>query len=369
LSFAGEEMEMKFYRTQKRGHTGVYALRIAMLFVLVISLGSIAVAGRGDKAGASAAAELLIPVGPRFIALGGSSLATASGIDALYWNPAGLARSPHGANAMFSHMDYIADIGVEYLALSNTFPGFGTIGFSLKALSFGDIMITTEDQPDGTGEIASPTFVTIGGTFSRQLADRIAVGVTMNLITERLERVGTTGIAFNIGVQYTGVGSINGLSLGVVVKNIGPQMTYDGNGLLRTGQIDDVLRPGSFYLVRAASAELPSIMEMGVAYEARVNDANTLRFSGLFQNNNFSNDEYKMGIEYTYSDIVSLRGGYNYVAAQEAGSENIFSDAYGWSFGLGVRTPLSDLDLSVDYAYRAVQFFGGNHAVGVTIGF
>ncbi|MBI1803721.1 MAG: PorV/PorQ family protein [Ignavibacteriae bacterium] len=362
---------MKYHWTTTQKDACIYRLmyRIAAVCMLIVCISLLAFGGRGDKAGASAAAELLIPVGPRSIALGGSSLSTITGIEALYWNPAGLARSPRGANAMFTHMNYIADVGVEYLALSNYFPGFGTIGFSLKALSFGDIQITTEDQPDGTGEIASPTFVTIGATFSRQLADRISVGVTMNLITERMERVSASGIAFNVGVQYNGIGGINGLSLGVVVKNIGPQIAYDGNGLLRTGNIDDVLRPGSFYAIKAASAELPSVMEMGIGYEAVLNDASKVRFSGLFQNNNFSNDEYKTGVEYTYNDLFSLRGGYNYVTAQEVGRESIYSDAYGWSFGLGVRTQLSDLDISVDYAYRAVQFFGGNHAIGVILGF
>ncbi len=364
-------MTMRDYTTtrQEKTNISVPKRRIVAVCLFIVCMSLTAFGGRNDKAGASAAAELLIPVGPRIIALGGSSLSTVSGIEALYWNPAGLARSPHSANAMFSHMDYIADIGVEYLALSNAFPGFGTIGFSLKALSFGDILITTEDQPDGTGEIASPTFVTIGGTYSRQLADRISFGVTMNLVSERMERVSASGIAFTIGVQYANVGGIDGFSLGVAVKNIGPQMTYDGNGLYRAGSIDDALRPGGFYLIKAASAELPSSMEIGLGYETVLDDANKLRFSGLFQNNNFSNDEYKTGAEYTYNDMFSLRGGYNFVTAQESGHKSIYSDAFGWSFGLGVRTNLSDLDLSVDYAYRAAQFFGGNHALGVIIGF
>ena len=343
-------------------------LRILLACFLVITGASSARAGRPDKAGASAAPELLIPVGPRSIALAGSSLATASGIEALYWNPAGLARSPHTANAMFTHMSYIADIGVEYLAISNTFAGFGTLGFSMKALSFGDIPITTEDQPDGTGEITSPTFVTIGGTFSRLLTDRIAVGLTLNMITERMERVNTSGIAFNVGVQYNGVGGIEGLALGVVVKNIGPQMEYTGNGLLRTGQVDDISRPGSFYLVKAAAAELPSVMEMGLGYEANLNEAGKLRFTGLFQNNNFADDEYRGGVEYSYDDLVFLRTGYNYIP-KNGEVQNIYSGPNGWSFGFGVHTILSDVDLSVDYGYRAVQFFGGNQVVGLSLGF
>lgn len=359
-----------FDTTCEQNKSTGFLIRSCLLWcILIASLSAMAFGGRGDKAGTAAAPELLIPVGARSIALGGSSLATASGIEALFWNPAGLARSSRGVSAMFTHMNFIADIGVEYLAISNTFSDLGTLGFSLKSLSFGDIPITTEDQPDGTGEIASVTFVTIGGTYSRVLADRISFGITLNLISEKMERVSASAIAFTIGVQYFGVGGIHGLSLGVAVKNIGPQMTYGGYGLLRSGQVDDVLRPGSFYLVQAASAELPSVMEIGVGYEKSIDDNNKVRLSTQFQNNNFSNDEYKTGAEYIFNDMFSLRGGYNYVAAQKDGFKSIYSDAFGWSFGLGVRTQLSDVDLSVDYAYRAAQFFGGNHVVGVILGF
>src|SRR5438128_2487144 len=85
-----------------------------------VTLAAFAFAGRGDKAGTAAASELLIPVGAQSVALGGSEMASVSGIEVIYWNPAGLARSEKGANAMFSHMSYIADIGVEYFAVSST---------------------------------------------------------------------------------------------------------------------------------------------------------------------------------------------------------------------------------------------------------
>ena len=348
-------------------------LRTFVLCLIIQISSGISFAGRGDKAGSAAAPQLLIPVGVRSIALGGSTLATATGIEAIYWNPAGLTRSSHNSSAMFTHMNYIADIGIEYLAVSSTFSGLGTIGLSIKSLSLGDIPITTEDQPDGTGEIASPTFVTIGGTISRLVADRVAIGITMNLIAERMERVSSSGIAFNIGLQYTGVGGIPGLDLGVVVKNIGPQMQYDGPGLLRTGNIDDVLRPGSFYQVQAASAELPSVMEMGLGYTFSLSSSDQLITSAMFQNNNFSDDEYKLGAEYLYANIMNgidfaLRSGYNIVSKSLEG-ENIFSGTYAWSFGTGIQARTGDVDITVDYAYRAVQYFGGNHVIGIGLGF
>src|SRR5215471_498963 len=94
------------------------ALRALVTFAALAILYSAGVAGRGDKTGTAAASQLLIPVGADPIALAGSSLATVSGIEAMYWNVAGLARESRPTGVMFSHMTYIADIGVDYLALS-----------------------------------------------------------------------------------------------------------------------------------------------------------------------------------------------------------------------------------------------------------
>jgi hypothetical protein len=131
--------------------------------------------------------------------------------------------------------------------------------------------------------------------------------------------------------------------------------------------------------VEAATAELPSVMEIGLSYQTPLNDASKLNWTGLFQNNNFSDDEYKLGGEFVYNDLFSLRAGYNYVAnrpfdlfkifARDPVHENIFTGANGWSLGAGVKTSLSDLDLSVNYAFKAAQFFGGNHAIDISLGF
>ena len=81
----------------------------------------------------------------------------------MYWNPAGIARSGEGTRVLFSHMNYLADIKVEYLALTHPLGDLATVGLSVKSLSFGEIPITTEDYPDGTGAFATPSYVTVGG--------------------------------------------------------------------------------------------------------------------------------------------------------------------------------------------------------------
>jgi len=63
---------------------------------------------------------------------------------------------------MFSQMSYFADINVSYGAIAVQAGEFGTLGFALKTLSFGEIPVTTQAFPDGTGELYSPSYLTLG---------------------------------------------------------------------------------------------------------------------------------------------------------------------------------------------------------------
>lgn len=338
-------------------------LFIVALSALLAFVGDTAYAGGGEKIGTSAAPELLIPVGSREIALGGSSLSSTSGIEAIYWNPAGVARSSFGTEALFSYTTYIADMGIQYAAVTSSF-SFGTIGLSIKSLSFGDIEITTENAPDGTGQIFSPSYLTAGLTYSTLLTDRISVGATAKLITERIDRVSASGVAFDVGIQYSGFANVEGLSIGVTVKNLGPAMQFNGAGLLREAAVSDARRPASNYQIQASSDELPSIFEFGIGYNYRFEETNTFSLSTLFQNNNFSDDEYKFGLEYGYDNTLFLRGGYNL-------SQKSVKDSYifGATAGAGIHYAFSGLDLSIDYAFRDVKFFSSNHTFSLKLGF
>lgn len=339
--------------------------RHALLLAVVMILASATLyAGRPDKSGTAAGSELLIPVGGRYTALAGASTATAFGVDAISWNPAGLSRSNKGAEALFSHMEYIADIGVEYFAVGAAFEGFGSVGVSLKTLSFGEMEITTETAPDGTGQTFSPTYVTVGLTYSRLLTDRISVGATVNMVTERIDRVQASAVAFDFGVQYSSFANLGGLSIGLAARNIGTSMQFTGPGLLIDASGTDLRRPASFYEVQAQTDELPSVIELGVAYTYNVNDENRLSLAGVFQNNNLSEDEYKLGLEYTFNDLFFIRGGYTF-------SNEYIPDAYpyGLTAGAGIKYAFTGIEVGVDYAYRDVQFFDGNHTISLRLGF
>jgi hypothetical protein len=261
-------------------------------------------------------------------------------------------------------MSYIAGIGVDYAGVSVRLGGMGQLGFTVKALSVGDIAVTTEDQPDGTGEIASPTFLVAGGTFSRQMSDRIFGGITASYIYEKMDRVAASDVAFSAGVQYVGLGGIDGLSLGVAVKNIGPRMTYDGSGLVRTADIGDASRGSSPLKIAAATSDLPSTIEIGLAYSWTPGGSDRLNIGSVFQNNNYSEDEYRFGAEYVYDHLVSIRVGES-ISPQDTGNEYIF----GPSGGIGVAIPIDDIRVSLDYAFRWVRYFSGSHIITLNVGF
>lgn len=340
-------------------------LRVLVLASLVLALAAQTLyASGGNRKGTGGATELLIPVGARDIAMGGSTISTTFGIEALFWNPAGVAKLNNSASLLLTHMNYIADIGVEYGAVAATFEGFGVVSFSVKSLSMDAIDVTTTQNPDGTGQTFKPQFLTVGLSYSRQLSDRIAVGVTGNLITERLGDVSTNGVAFNIGVIYDNLGEVPGLSLGVVVKNIGPQMTFDGPGLYRLATVNEQSRPSQLYKIDAAPFELPSTLEFGLGYKSSIGEQSSLLLASTFQNNNFSGDEYKVGAELAYNNMLFLRGGYS-MSPKNQTDEYL----YGFTAGAGLNYQMEGLTISVDYAYRSVKFFEGNNVLSLKLGF
>jgi hypothetical protein len=340
-----------------------YAVLVGMFLAMVAS-----VYAQANRSGTAAASELLIPVGTRGIALGSSTLSTAVGIEAIYWNPAGLSRMKNSAEAMFSNMNYFADIGVMYGAVGANFEGFGVIGLSIKSLSFGNIIVTTDDDPDGlSGQTYSPTLVNFGLTYSRALTDVISVGVTATLVSEQIARVSSTGFAFSVGIQYAHLAGINGLGLGVALKNIGPQMSFDGSGLLQAAEVTDANRPPQYYRVQAASYDLPSSMEIGLSYERMLGEKANFQINGLFINNNLGVDEYRVGGELSYAlSGLQLFGRGGYALAPKADKDKYL---YGATAGVGFKYAATGIDITFDYAWRQVKYFGAQNVFSVILGF
>lgn len=341
---------------------------IAFLLAVLV-LANVSARAQENRTGTNAASELLIPVGARYLATGGASIASVQGIEAIYWNPAGLNRSTHSANAMFSYMRHIADINVNYVAVSATFGNFGTLGFSLKSLDIGDIIVTTEEAPDGTGALISPQFLTTGLTYSRALSDRVNIGATFNIVSENIDRVNSTGFALDAGVQYTNLGRIEGLNIGVAVKNIGPAMQYGGAGLFRNAQQDNVDRGSSPLQIVAQKDELPTTLELGLSYLLPLGGKSKVQLMSMYQDNNFQENVGKFGAEYSLNEQIFLRAGYNLSPDTPNDAQGKSAYIYGLTAGAGFHYAFPGLAVEVNYAYRNVSTFSSSNMLSVALGF
>ena len=346
-------------------------LRVALIMVALLSADDVQAGGQ-ERAG-TAAAELLIPVGARDMAMSGATIATSAGLGALHWNPAGLARGDAKPQLLFSTMSYLAGIRVNYAAVSGHSTRLGTVAFSLKALDFGSIPITTSSQPDGTGATFSPTFLTTGLTWARPLSPRILLGGTLHYVSNRIERVSANAVSVNAGLQYSDLGDVAGLDLGVVIKHIGSRLRYDGSALLRPGSLDGLRRPTSVYKIEASSADLPSTFEIGLGYHYHPVPSGQAEFAIVFEHHNFAHDRWKLGGEYLYRDFFAARGGFDYADnGADSGADDGAANAhiYGTSFGFGLQLDLGGLeDLQLDYAYTTVEFFDPLSTFTFRVGF
>ena len=316
-----------------------FLLIIALLLLTCQSV----MAGNENRIGTAGAPELLIATGSRGTALGGAVVANSYGVDAIHWNPAGLAWL-EGTEAMASILPYIADIDVTYLAIGKQIEDFGTVALSVKVVSVGEIEETTEDFPDGTGSIFEPTMAVIGLTFAKAVSTQVNFGITGRYIREDIFEVSASGLSFDFGFTYEP--RIYGLTLGLAIRNYGPDIVFSGSGF------EDAI-DGRPLASTEAGSELPTSIDMGLAFNFVNEGLNSATFSTNFRSNNLSNDNWNGGVEYVYDESYSLRAGYLY-----SGQEKFL---YGFSLGAGVSVDLGeDARLTFEYSWTDTEVFNSN---------
>lgn len=329
-------------------------LTYLVLAVLVLGVTAESASAQGsDRRGTAGSTYLLVPTTARNAAMAAgatSGLSTMSGLEASQVNPANLMLN-QGTNALFSRVEYVADIGVNTFGVAQAV-GNNNIALTVTSWDFGDIPLQTEAQPEIDPDITfAPSFIQAGLTYARQFTDRIGAGVTAKLLSEEIDDVSATGIAFDAGMSYV-VGE-TGLRFGVSLKNFGPQMAYQGDGLQRQvripGQRSDATT--NAVVIESSDSELPSLLNFGVAYTADVAESVDLTVVGNFRSNSFEQDHFSGGLELGFREVLYVRGGYQF---QEEMDQTMWD---GWGFGAGLYLPFAGNRLAVDYAYQGVEFF------------
>lgn len=346
-------------------------MRFILPFILglVIFLGT-ANAGNPDRQGEAGATELLLNPWARSAGLHSMNTSSIFGVEAMRLNIAGLGRIDNtefqlGVTRLYEG----TGIQLNSLGFGQRVGKSGAIGISLMSVDFGDIPITTTDQPDGVGGTFSPSFINLGFGYSYTYENKISVGILLRAVSESITDVNAFGAAIDAGVQYV-TGEQENFKLGVSLRNLGTPMRYGGEGL--SFGTSNPEGSGEYQIVvyeRAQKFEMPSVLNMGVSYDYYViNNKSFVRGLVNYTSNAYSRDNLGAGVEFHYGDLLVFRGAYKYdVGSVNSDVQNIYT---GVAAGMSVNIPLaknSTRKLGIDYAYRTTDPFQGTHNIGLRL--
>ena len=302
-----------------------------------------------DRAGTAGFQFLRVPADPRTAALGESVAAGAADATALFHNPALAARAGrYGATAGVTR--YYADTQL-YFAGGHTRLGAFTLGLSTQGFTSGDMAVTTEFDPDGQG---GQTFGlqswSAGITVGQALTDLFSYGVTLKYASESVAEVRYGAALADLGVFYQ-IGE-TGVQLGVAIRDFG--LDGDPDGDLTRPTLDGPQDVDGFTSVTA-----PTTFMLGLAYRVPLPAGqHDLQLLTQLVNPNDNAERFNLGAEYTFADVLTVRGGYQ-----------LGRDFYSVpSLGFGVQAPGLGPALRADYGFTRHDLLGSVHRVGVTVG-
>ena len=354
--------------------------RIFSLTVLMFLSGVIAFSGNPDRAGEAGAYELTINPWTRNAGFFGMNSSRTMGLEAERINVAGLAFT-RKTEVLFSRAHWLqgSDIFINTAGIAQKIGKneADVLGITFMALDFGEINRTTTSNPEGGLGTFKPQFFNMGLSYARAFSNRIFAGATVRIVSERIDNLAAFGFCVDMGIQYV-TGKLDNARFGIALRNVGTPMKFSGDGMTFRGQAPqgDYQQSQS---MRSEKFELPSLLNIGISYDIYADNlknnkdlAHDHRVTVLFNftSNSFGKDHVGGGLEYSWKDILMIRGGYRW----EKGITNDLertSAFTGYSGGFSAQFPLKKSKgaesptIGLDYAYLATTPFSGTHFYGV----
>lgn len=330
-------------------------------------------AGNKDRSGQAGASELLMNPWPRSSGWGNVNMAKVKGVEAMWGNIAGASMTQR-TQIQLSYTDWLRGTGTSLIAFGFTqkIGEAGALGIQVVSMNFGEIEITTSDSPDGGVGVYNPNLLNIALTYSKAFSNSIYAGFVLKLISESIADANAFGVAIDVGIQYV-TGENDQLAFGIALKNVGPKMKFSGDGLsLKT------LIPGQSNLFtmeqRSMPFEIPAQLNIGAAYDFLMPADNRITLAANFTSNSFTQDQFGMGLEYSFKDIFMIRGAYTYENGMwdDITSPDKTNINSGISAGVSVALPLNKEKgsfIGIDYAFRETVSFNNNHTLGILFNF
>lgn len=302
-----------------------------------------------ERTGLSGYQFTKIDVDPRSAAMGSSIAADISGASSLYWNPA-MASITGKSGIMASNTSYFVDIPMNYLAGIWSIKNL-TFGLSFQSVSSGEMDVTTEFYPQGTGQTFSTFHYSLGATVSQKLTDAFHYGATIRYYEEDLFGIEYRTVGIDFGFFFD-VPSIP-IRFAVAINNFGldanPEGTVERLALQDDGQpiieedLENILLPTRFVLAMAAD----------------VYTSESIDILATTQITNYSDhaERFGFGLELKAFEQFMLRTGYTF------GQDDI----KGPSMGGGVELGVGEQRFNFDYSYNRFTLLGEIHRLAFQI--
>jgi len=296
-----------------------------------------------SRAGTTGMQFLKIAPDARSAGLSGNFVALVNDVSAVYWNPAGLALlDSQRYHVQMGQTLYWADIGISYLAAVRRFSGGSALGLSVVGLNSGEMPVTTEFQPFGTGETFTANSSLVGLTYARSLTDMFSFGISAKWARENLAGVVTQNVLSDFGFAYQ-IGLRNA-TLAVCVSNFGVNVRPDGS-------LSRLRLSGRDTLTDFEEISVPALFRVGLAFDALNKENHRIR--GAVQLNHPTDNRESLGFggEYAYRNLLFARMGY------EVGVDEALLP----SFGAGFLLPRRFGSLRFDYGFNNKTRLGSVH--------
>lgn len=337
--------------------------KIIFAVVLLLFTSGTFAQGGVSKTGTTAAKFLSIGIGARANAMGGAYSAVANDATALHWNPAGIA-SVTEYQTMLSHTSLFADINLNFVGFVLPIETIGAIGLSVTALDYGEMEVTTEYFPEGTGETFTAGSYAFGLSFARNITEDFALGITAKYVTENIYNSSASGFAFDIGTLFNT--PFYGVKFASSITNYGTKMQMDGQDLLIQYDSDPASSGNNESLDAYLGTDefnLPLRLQIGLSRDFNFlnNQRLTIAIDAAHPNDN--NQWVNVGGELAlFNEMISLRGGY----------KTLFLDdtQEGLTLGFGLNySGLEFFRITIDYSFQEYKYLDNIHTFGVLLGF
>jgi hypothetical protein len=317
-----------------------------------------------QKVGSTSMQFLKVMPCARATAMGDAYSVLASGAEAVFWNPAGVANIEKRELSM-TYLKWIFDTKQGALSFAMPLANFGAVGLQLQYVDFGEIpealwVSPYKDDigtPGLTGNTFHPFTYLIGLSYASQITDKFSTGLSVKFARESLyngaavlatsssgdeSTVNTwgQGLIFDFGLNYnTGFRTVR---IAASMQNFGANVRYASEAspvpmALRVGLAADVIGNNALFIQSEDS-------RLGVAFD-------------LFQPNDYAQQAH-LGMEYVYAG-VAVRAGYKFNY-----------DADGFTAGVGFQQTVAQIKMSFDYSYGALNYNLGNvHRISLGVGF